>query len=345
MTANIINPIIKPMISTIFSGGRITSRVIIDRTVAALSQYMSLDTDIVLGADWQVTIDFYASATSNKVIFSSSADEDNFARLNGIAGDITFTLEGDTQVNLPSDSLLASLIDGEMHKVNLGVSGGTMFIGVDGGTNETATAPANLPAMVISNFLRNFVGGTSGGLSISNVMFEDVTNTVNYSFYIDQPTGNTELSLEGTRTLTYVNIPESQRLKYVKNGSRFEGQPILVDSGFDNASDWSFAPSWSVSGGLATCDGTQVTIEDIFQPNVSVIGLLYETTMDVFSVSAGGVSARVGGTVATPQVTTTGVHVIQGVSGAGVNTGAQADASFTGSLNSLDIRSIINIAF
>ncbi len=340
-----ISSIIKPVISSMFTDGRVRSNIIIDRTVAAASQYMSIDTDIVLGGDWQVTVDFYASALSNKIIFSSSADEDNFVRLNGVAGDITFRLDGDTVVSLDSDSLLSTLVDGEMHQVNLGISGGVMFIGVDGGTNETAAAPANLPPMTISNFLRNFAGGTSGGLSISNVMIEDITNTVNYSFYIDQAIGNTELSVEGTRTLTYVNIPESQRLPYTRAGNRFEGVPVLVDSGFDNASDWSFAPSWDVFGGFATCDGTQVAIEDIFQPSVTVSGLLYEATMDVFAVSSGGVSARIGGAVATPQVTATGVHVIQGFAGVGVNTGAQADVGFTGSLNSLDIRSIINIAF
>lgn len=84
------------------------------------------------------------------------------------------------------------------------------------------------------------------------------------------------------------------------------GQNIALDSDFDDGSDWTLGVGWSVSGGLAVCDGTQVSLSAVEQVLATEPGTQFVLSFDIDSVTAGSVSLEFEGLEVIPGKSATG---------------------------------------
>ena len=64
-------------------------------------------------------------------------------------------------------------------------------------------------------------------------------------------------------------------------GADWIGVELVVNGDFATDSDWDKGVGWSISGGFANIDGTQVAFSDLRQVNVSEIGETYIATLDL----------------------------------------------------------------
>lgn len=347
MINSMIGPMIRPLIGKIIPDGQpvTQSRIIVERTVSlGMQQHYTLDSNIIMGEDWRLTFDFYSSSTEDKTIFASVDFDNNKVRFGSPSGLVQLIIKGDTNVSLLSDPLLDPLNDMVIHQAVVGVIGGTMFVSIDGGAQETAAAPNNPEPFELGSFLVSRSLAYTVGTSILNVKFEDISGGVNYTFPINTATGNTESSLEGNRVLTYVNYPESQRFLYEIEANRYLGAEILVDNELDNSGDWLFGAAWSFGASNVSCNGTQVVDTDVYQIVPNVTGLTYEGIIDVTSISDGSVGPKIAG-FSMDKTTSTGVFTAQGRSVGTNRTGAVGGPNFIGTLNSISMRSFLDINF
>jgi len=95
------------------------------------------------------------------------------------------------------------------------------------------------------------------------------------------------------------------------------GSDLITNGGFDTDSNWTKYTGWSISGGKASCDGTQSGNADLVQQNGVggvtldlVVGKQYKMVIDVI-VSAGALSQiEVGGHYQTDDITSDGTHTV-----------------------------------
>ena len=347
MITPMINPMINPIVSQMIQGYQpvTPTRTIVERTVSVgMQQHYTLDSNIIMGADWRLTFDFYSSSTEDKTIFASVDFDNNKVRFGSPSGLVKLIIKGDTNVTLLSDPLLGPLNDMKIHQAVVGVIGGTMFVSIDGGAQETAAAPNNPEPFELGTFLVSRNLAYTAGTSILNVKFEDISGGVNYTFPINTATGNTEDSLEANRVLTYVNYPESQRFLYTVEANRYLGAEILADNELDNSGSWLFGAAWTFGVSEVSANGTQVTDTDVYQIVPNVTGLTYEGIIDVTSISAGAIGPKIAGQ-SMDKTTIPGIFTSQGTSIGTNRTGAVGDSNFIGTLNSISIRSFLDINF
>ena len=73
----------------------------------------------------------------------------------------------------------------------------------------------------------------------------------------------------------------------------YYGSELVTNGGFDSDSGWNLNTNWTISNGVASCDGTNSN--DINQAqNVGVIGKSYRISFTIVSISQGGIAARIG---------------------------------------------------
>jgi hypothetical protein len=77
--------------------------------------------------------------------------------------------------------------------------------------------------------------------------------------------------------------------KYITNGT------------FDTDTDWTKGTGWTISGGSASCDGTQTSSSDLTQTGVLSIGNYYKITFTLSNCTAGNVTVYADGTAGTPR--------------------------------------------
>jgi len=80
-----------------------------------------------------------------------------------------------------------------------------------------------------------------------------------------------------------------------------------VNGGFDTDTTWTKGDGWSISGGVATCDGTQAGNSSLQENATLVSGNNYVLTFEVTAVNAGAINyVDVGGVVFNDDISTTG---------------------------------------
>jgi hypothetical protein len=106
--------------------------------------------------------------------------------------------------------------------------------------------------------------------------------------------------------------------------------------------DWTRGTGWTFSGGVASCDGTQVSRSSLYAIPLTV-GKVCEFSMEVSSVTAGSVRLRngIGGSEVyiadqSSAGTYTGIATVVG----GVTLVVDADANFVGSIDNISVREI-----
>lgn len=90
----------------------------------------------------------------------------------------------------------------------------------------------------------------------------------------------------------------SQLLQMLAARPVFPAGDVIVNGTFDTDTDWTKGVGWSIGGGVASCDGTQIT-GTILQSALPTVtgGLEYNSSFDMVSVSSGGVAINIGGSI------------------------------------------------
>jgi hypothetical protein len=78
------------------------------------------------------------------------------------------------------------------------------------------------------------------------------------------------------------------------------GRNVVINGTFDADTDWSKGTGWTIAGGVASCDGSQVGATDLQQSALEA-GKTYQLTYTILNYSAGNLQPIVGGTFGTSQ--------------------------------------------
>jgi hypothetical protein len=72
------------------------------------------------------------------------------------------------------------------------------------------------------------------------------------------------------------------------------GVDLITNGDFATDTDWSKGTGWTISGGVAHCDGTQTGLSSLGQAGVVTIGNLYKVTFELSNNAAGNIRVLVG---------------------------------------------------
>lgn len=122
----------------------------------------------------------------------------------------------------------------------------------------------------------------------------------------------------------------------------FDGSAIeeyVTNGGFDSDVDWIKGTGWTISGGIASCDGSQSAVSLLTQAQKKIVGIEYVYVFTISGYSAGTIKIRYGtsytGTArsANGTYTETIMQYFQYD-----NNALTADSSFIGSIDNFSVR-------
>ena len=132
-----------------------------------------------------------------------------------------------------------------------------------------------------------------------------------------------------------------------KDGTAFNLKPVeeltgpnkVINGGFDSDSDWSKGTGWSISGGLASCDGTQTGntgLSQLLSSDRLEEGETYKVTYTISNYVAGNVNPHIRGT-STGNVNGNGTKVVYGIAGnsSSYDINFFADSNFNASIDNV----------
>lgn len=173
---------------------------------SVLNGHCVLNTPITFAGDFEAEIELSTTNAVNQILIGDRHDTTYYfsfdtISLNAFIAGNKYSVAWTTQA--PHD--------GKLHKVGYCLIGNQLSFFFDDALLDTKTV---IPYVGVNNFLigtSNSLNTYFGGI-IANAKLTDLTNPANNQTYkLDQATGNVEASQEGNHTLTYVNIPESNR--------------------------------------------------------------------------------------------------------------------------------------
>jgi len=121
------------------------------------------------------------------------------------------------------------------------------------------------------------------------------------------------------------------------------GDEEITNGGFDTDTDWAKGTGWSISGGKAVADGTQVAGTQLEQNGTYTINKIYKITYTI-SVTAGTVDVRLklGGTLVRGAVqSTSGTYTEYLTSTGNTAFAVRGDADFTGSIDNVSVKEML----
>ena len=132
----------------------------------------------------------------------------------------------------------------------------------------------------------------------------------------------------------------------VSNGSfSQEGVQLITNGSFDTDSDWTKGTGWSISGGSANCDGTQISATNLIQSSLALgTNKIFKIEFELKDYQAGKliyVNLTGTGTLDFENINANGTYVAY----SGLSTGDnfitfRADADFTGSIDNVSVREV-----
>ncbi len=143
---------------------------------------------------------------------------------------------------------------------------------------------------------------------------------------------------DGARDALGGFVRQADQAAFAVTGSvELLGPPLVTNGDFASATGWTATSPWSITGGLATIDGSQAGNTDLTQSIAFVENDYYRVTFDVLRRAAGSVTVNVHGTAGTARSAAGGYEeIIQaGASGGLVLT---ANATFDGDVDNVTAR-------
>ena len=150
-----------------------------------------------------------------------------------------------------------------------------------------------------------------------------------------KPDGATVVSIKATAD-TYIT--------YIENA---EDTDLVTNGAFAADTDWTKGTGWTISGGKADCDGSQVGASSLEQTptgdNAVLEGKAYSVVFTVSSYSAGNVAAKLGGGTAGTNRASDATFTETLIAGSDGKIEMVADADFVGKIDTLSVAPIAHI--
>lgn len=124
------------------------------------------------------------------------------------------------------------------------------------------------------------------------------------------------------------------------NSAAGSADTLVTNGTFGSDTGWTKGTGWAITGGVATCDGTQTAVSDIEQDLSVTTGVLYTVTFTISGFSAGTVTPRLGGTSGTARAAD-GTYTETILCGATATLELRADADFVGNLDNVIVHAAI----
>ena len=217
MIRSIISKTIRSTITTLinpFNVSGLLSRYFVTLDPVLKSRY-EVVTPIAFAGDFEIEIEFTITGTGNKIILGDSHTTSMFFNISSSAFNVFIAGASQSFTFLPQAAR-----DGKLHKVKYKLVGTSLEVFLDGISlgSQTFTPYTGANDFIIgsSNSILNYFDGI-----IANAKFTDQSGAsdVVTTFKLDQATANTESSVEGGNSVTYINIPQSARDSYTLDGN------------------------------------------------------------------------------------------------------------------------------
>jgi len=155
-------------------------------------------------------------------------------------------------------------------------------------------------------------------------------------------TAKNTLDLSGLTDATAINITDSDFNTEQDNGD-WLGVELVVNGGFDTDSDWNKGVGWTISGGVANCDGTQAGSSNLSQGGSLTVGDLVLITVSVSGYVAGQLSISAG---AVPRfhITANGDYQFTQIVNSQTTFYLIADVDFIGSVSIVSVKQLLEKA-
>lgn len=174
-----------------------------------LSAYCELSTPFTPSGDFEIEVDVSTTASSSQITIARGSGTDFIAIDISSGNSVRFwaTVGGVTQTIITG----SSVNDCDLHTIKATYTGTTAELFIDGASQGTATWALDGGQDL------TMIGRTPGGSNyfdgiISNIKLTDLATPANSQHYaLNRITGNTETSLVNSGSITYNNIPGSDR--------------------------------------------------------------------------------------------------------------------------------------
>ena len=277
-----ISDMIKDMINP--DGGGAETRYFIDLD-SVLNSYYLYVTPVSFTGDFEHSIKGVLPALGGYLFSDNTVTTGEDRLAYDAAGKIWMTIGGTDSNSLDGD--VTPYIDGKLHLVLWKRVGTLVTVSIDGviifSTNVSGTLlikAIGAPRGAVTGI--PYFDGILANPSTSDNSGAPVTTT----FKLDRPTGNTEVSVEGNNTLTYVNIPESNIELYTLTDDGWENNNTFIVNGeFETDTDWAKGAGWSIAGGQALID----EVSSAVMSQSSGRAKTYKLYVDVDYVNSGAV--------------------------------------------------------
>ena len=117
------------------------------------------------------------------------------------------------------------------------------------------------------------------------------------------------------------------------------GDNLVVNGTFDTDSNWTLETGWSISGGVASCDGTTGNLQ---QFNVLTTEKYYKAKVTVSNMTTGALSYRLGANASDEviNITDNGTYTAYGIAGSGT-VRLRSQSGFDGSVDNVSVQEVI----
>ena len=180
------------------------------------SSNYQLDTPFNPRGSFEISMDFMVtSTTTQQWLYSRWGGTSVSVALRVSGGSVDFFVSFDG-TNAESHSIPVTGSNIWHHVVIVLLTRNSFIIALDGVVTSIATGTPS----AFSGSEESYIGSRDGSSNfvnglIKNVRLKDLEVPANnQSYNLDSPTGNTEISTEGGNSLSYINVPDSQREPY-----------------------------------------------------------------------------------------------------------------------------------
>jgi hypothetical protein len=119
------------------------------------------------------------------------------------------------------------------------------------------------------------------------------------------------------------------------------GSELVSNGDFSSDSDWTKGTGWTISGGVASCDGSQSSSSALQSVDILTIGKVYEVTFTIVNISAGVITPRAGTNGAGTARSATGTY-IEIITCAGTDDlRMTASNNFIGSIDNVSVKEVL----
>ena len=176
------------------------------------NSHYTLATPITFSGDFEFECEFSTTSTSFQYFTGVAVGFNNFIALRGSSSRIEVRTGGGTTLVFQPPTLT----DGKLHSLAVRRSSGVTVAIVDGVTYSEIVAATNTGTLIAELIGQNAASSYFNGI-IANTKFTDLSGapvTTTFTLGNGPLDGDTEVSLEGNNSLTYVFIPAANREEF-----------------------------------------------------------------------------------------------------------------------------------